>query len=148
MSNVTVDFAFLADYGEVANKIYAQGIGIDAIMARKVPVRHPQLFMVAQLRAPQNMRQQSLELTITDPNGDEMVRNVGNMTFSPPAFGDQAIARFSMGFYNLEFKDFGAYHMVLKVGGHELIKLPLHMLEVGKKPETRILAGAGASSKK
>ena len=46
-----VDFAFLCDHAEVSGKINALGIGFDTIYARKVPVRHPYFFLVAQFRA-------------------------------------------------------------------------------------------------
>lgn len=130
---LTVDFAFLSDYGEVANKIYAQGIGIDAVLARSTPVRHPQLFMVAQMRAPRNVGPQDLELTFVDPNGKVLLRNVGKLNFTPPAFGDLGVARFAMGFYSLEFPTFGGYTIRLAVAGTEVIRLPLHLIPVGRQ---------------
>lgn len=130
---LTLDFAFLSDYGEVANKIYAQGIGIDAVLARTVPVRHPQLFMVAQLRAPRQVSELDLELTFVDPKGKVLLRNLGKLRFTPPAFGDLGVARFAMGFYSLEFPTFGGYTIRLAVGGTEVIRLPIHLIPVGRQ---------------
>lgn len=138
---LTVDFAFLSDYGEVANKIYAQGIGIDAVLARSTPVRHPQLFMVAQMRAPRNVGEQDLELSFVDPKGKVLLRNVGKLRFTPPAFGDLGVARFAMGFYSLEFPTFGGYTIRLAVAGTEVIRLPLHLIPVGRQAATPQPAG-------
>lgn len=145
MDPIKVDFAFLSDYGEVANKIYAQGIGIDAVLARQVPVRHPQLFLVAQLRAPKTVTEVELELIFSDPDGKPLIKNVGKMRFTPPAFGDQAIARFAMGFYNLDFQTFGTHNFVLYLQGREVINLPLQLIQVGRpaQPEqARVAAGS------
>lgn len=132
MDHIRVDFAFLSDYGEVANKIYAQGIGIDAVLARQVPVRHPQLFMVAQMRAPKHVSEVGIELLLSDPSGNALIKNTGRMRFTPPAFGELAIARFAMGFYNLDFKAFGTHQFMLSIEGKPMIHLPLQLIQVGR----------------
>lgn len=142
MDSIRVDFAFLADYGEVSNKIYAQGIGIDALLARQVPVRHPQLFLVAQFRAAREVGEVEVELSFSDPQGKPLMKSAGKMRFTPSAFGDESMARFAMGFYNLDFQAFGVHNFTLSLQSHERVRLPLRLVQVGQPAEQPPVAAA------
>ena len=88
--------------------------------------------MVAQMRAPKEVTEVDLELIFSDPEGNPLIKNVGKMRFTPPAFGDKSIARFAMGFFNLDFQKFGTHSFVLYLGGKEMINLPLQLIQVGR----------------
>ncbi|MEW6282997.1 MAG: hypothetical protein AB1758_30570 [Candidatus Eremiobacterota bacterium] len=128
--SMKVDFAFLCDHADATNKIFGSGIGIDTILARSVPVRHPQLFVVVQVRAPVEVTQKGLTIRLVDGKANPLINQVGQLRFSRPLYGNMGLARFAMGFYSLEFGQFGEYVFEVLVEGEEPIRLPFHLVQV------------------
>lgn len=135
--SMQVDLAFLCDHADATNKIFASGIGVDTILARQVPVRHPQLFVVVQVRAPKSVTQRAMEIRLVDPKGTALIRQVGALRFTPPLHGPNGLARFAMGFYSLELGSFGEYAFEVAIEGEKVIRLPFHVLQVGVAPAPR-----------
>ncbi|GMU57962.1 MAG: hypothetical protein AMXMBFR33_71080 [Candidatus Xenobia bacterium] len=128
--SMKVDFAFLCDYADASNKIFASGIGIDTILARQVPVRHPQLFVVVQVRAPSET-ERKLEIRLKAPGGATLINQIGTLRFTRQLNGKLGLARFSMGFYSLELPGFGEYQFEILVQGEPPIQLAFQLLQVG-----------------
>ncbi len=146
--SMQVDLAFLCDHADASNKIFASGIGVDTILARNVPVRHPQLFVVVQVRAPKEVTQKPMEIRLVDSKGTALIRQVGALRFTPPLHGPNGLARFAMGFYSLELGSFGEYAFEIAIEGEKTIRLPFHLLQIGTqvRPPARPAAEEEAGS--
>ncbi len=124
---MNIDFAFICDYADVTNKINALGIGFDIIFTPKVPVKHPNFFVVVQLRANVvEAGEKSLEVDFIDEDGKEIVPPLKTkFTIPKPQAGTETVGRLAMRFDNTEFPKYGAYSLHVLVEGHEMVRIPL-----------------------
>ncbi|MGD0352670.1 MAG: hypothetical protein ABSB38_04155 [Dehalococcoidia bacterium] len=124
---MNIDFAFICDYADVTNKINALGIGFDTIFAPKVPTKHPNFFVVVQLRT--NLVEagdKNLEVFLIDEDGKEIVPPLRTKFNIPkPQAGTESIGRLAMRFDNTEFPKYGSYSLHVVVEGHEMVRIPL-----------------------
>lgn len=124
---MNVDFAFICDYAEVTGKINAMGIGFDTIYAPKVPVKHPSLFMVIQLRANVvEAGEKNLEIHLIDEDGKDVVPTLrGKFNIPKPTGATESIGRIAMRFQNVEFQKYGLYSLHAVIEGLEIARIPL-----------------------
>jgi hypothetical protein len=132
-----VDFAFICDYAEATNKINALGIGFDTIMAQKTPMRHPNFFLVAQLRA--NLveaGEKNFEVALIDGEGREVLPPVkGKLNIPRPPSGTESTGRLAMRFDSVEFPRYGYYSLHVVVEGHEMVRIPLRVVTAPPTPQ-------------
>ncbi len=126
-----VDFAFICDYAEATNKINALGIGFDTIMAGRVPVRHPNFFLVIQLRANVvESGEKNFEVHLIDEDGNEVIPFIkGKLNIPRPPAGTESTGRLAMRFDGVEFPKYGVYSMHVLVEGHEMSRIPLRVAQ-------------------
>ena len=124
---MNIDFAFICDYADVTNKINALGIGFDTIFAAKVPTKHPNFFVVVQLRTTVvEAGDKNLEVFLIDEDGKEIVPPLRTKFNIPkPQSGTESIGRLAMRFDNTEFPKYGSYSLHVVVEGHEMVRIPL-----------------------
>ena len=125
-----VDYAFLCDYAETGAKLHAMGIGIDAIMTKEVPVKHPLFFIVIQLRASvAEVGTKNLTLRIIDADGKDVIPEA-SVTLNvprPQAGSMDSVARVAMRLNDVTFPRFSEYAVHLLIQGQELVRLPLRV---------------------
>ncbi|MBN1375293.1 MAG: hypothetical protein JXA01_03975 [Dehalococcoidia bacterium] len=126
-----VDFAFICDYAETTNKINALGIGFDTIMAPKTPVKHPSFFLVIQMRATiVESGEKDFEVHFIDEDGKEIVPALKSKINIPrPPVGTENTGRIAMRYDNIEFPRFGSYSIHIVVEGHEMVRIPLRVMQ-------------------
>ena len=124
-----VDYAFICDYAEATNKVNALGIGFDTIMASRVPVRHPNFFLVIQLRATVvEAGEKNFEVHLIDEDGKQIIAPIKGMLNIPrPPSGTESTGRIAMRFDGVEFPRYGVYSMHVLVEGHEMSRIPLRV---------------------
>ena len=132
-----VDFAFICDYAEATNKINALGVGFDTIMAAQVPVRHPNFFLVMQLRANTvEAGEKNIEIALIDDEGREVLPPLkGKLNIPRPPSGRESTGRLSMRFDNVEFPSYGAYSLHVVLEGHEMVRIPLRVVSAPPVPQ-------------
>lgn len=123
------DFAFICDYAEVAGKINALGIGFDTIYASKVPCKHPELFLVIQLRANVvEAGEKNLEVRLIDEDGHDIIPPPRvKFTIPKPVAGTESIGRIAVRLQNIEFPRYCSYSLHAVVEGHEMVHIPLRV---------------------
>jgi len=126
-----VDYAFICDYAEATNKVNALGIGFDTIMSNRVPVRHPNFFLVIQLRANVvEAGEKNFEVHLIDEDGKEIIPAIkGKLNIPRPPSGEESTARIAMRFDGVEFPRYGAYSMHVLIEGHEMSRIPLRVAQ-------------------
>jgi hypothetical protein len=126
-----VDFAFICDYAEATNKINALGIGFDTIMAVRIPVRHPNFFLVIQLRANVvEAGEKNFEVHLIDDDGKQIIPPVkGKLNIPRPPAGTESTGRIAMRFDGVEFPKYGTYSIHVLVEGHEMSRIPLKVTQ-------------------
>lgn len=126
-----VDFAFICDYAETTNKINALGIGFDTIMAPKTPIKHPSFFVVIQMRATiVESGEKDFEVHLIDEDGKEIVPPLKSKFNIPrPPAGTENTGRIALRYDNIEFPRFGSYSIHIVVGGHEMARIPLRLVQ-------------------
>jgi hypothetical protein len=132
---MTVDFAFLCDYADATGKVNCIGVGVDSIFAPGVPVRHPQFFVVVQIRSSvveAGMRE--FTICLIDEDGRGMIEQKGQFELGRPVGSTDAVARLVMGFYAVEFPRYGNYSFHIAVDRNELVRIPLHVLPIPTMP--------------
>lgn len=131
-----VDFAFVCDYAEATNKINALGIGFDAIYAASVPAKHPTFFLVVQLRANTvEAGDKNLEVHLIDEDGKEIIPALkGKFSIARPAAGTESTGRLAMRFEHVEFPRYGAYSLHVLIEGHEMVRIPLRVIQAPVEP--------------
>ncbi|GMU56129.1 hypothetical protein DYH09_06810 [bacterium CPR1] len=128
---MTLDFAFLCDYADATGKVNALGIGVDSIYAPQVPARHPQFFVVVQMRASVvEAGARSFTVCLIDADGRSLLEQNGQFELARPVGGTETNARLVMGFYNVEFPRFGRYSFHIAVDRTELVRIPLNVLPI------------------
>ncbi len=132
-----VDFAFICDYAEATNKVNALGIGFDTIMSGRVPVRHPNFFLVIQLRANiVEAGEKNFEVHLIDEDGKEIIPPIkGKLNIPRPPAGTESTGRIAMRFDSVEFPKFGTYSMHVLVEGHEMSRIPLRVAQAPGPPQ-------------
>ena len=132
-----VDFAFICDYAEATNKVNALGIGFDTIMSGRVPVRHPNFFLVIQLRANiVEAGEKNFEVHLIDEDGKEIIPPIkGKLNIPRPPAGTESTGRIAMRFDSVEFPKFGTYSMHVLVEGHEMSRIPLRVAQAPEPPQ-------------
>jgi len=132
-----VDFAFICDYAEATNKVNALGIGFDTIMSSRVPVRHPNFFLVTQLRANVvEAGEKNFEVHLIDEDGKEIIPPIkGKLNIPRPPAGTESTGRIAMRFDGVEFPKYGTYSMHLLVEGHEMSRIPLRVAQATGPPQ-------------
>ena len=132
-----VDFAFICDYAEATNKVNALGIGFDTIMSSRVPVRHPNFFLVTQLRANVvEAGEKNFEVHLIDEDGKEIIPPIkGKLNIPRPPAGTESTGRIAMRFDSVEFPKFGTYSMHVLVEGHEMSRIPLRVVQATVPPQ-------------
>ncbi len=134
---MNVDFAFICDYAEAAQKINAMGIGFDTIYAQQVPTRS-RFYVVAQLRfSSTEFGAKELKIQLIDADGKDIINPViGKMQVEPPAEGvHDRTARFTMAFDGTEFKNYGDYGIRIRVDGLEIVNIPLKVAKPPAAPQ-------------
>jgi len=126
-----VDFAFICDYAEATNKVNALGIGFDTIMAVRIPVRHPNFFLVIQLRANVvEAGEKNFEVHLIDDDGKQIIPPVkGKLNIPRPPAGTESTGRIAMRFDGVEFPRYGTYSIHVLVEGHEMSRIPLRVTQ-------------------
>ena len=122
-----LDFAFVCDYAEVTGKINALGIGFDTIHAPNVPVKHPQFFLVMQLRANVvEAGEKNLEVRLIDEDGNDIIPTLRTkFTIQRPVAGTESVGRIAVRLQNVEFPRYCSYSLHAVVEGHEMVDVPL-----------------------
>lgn len=125
-----IDFAFICDYAEVANKINALGIGFDTIYASSVPARHPSFFLVFQVRANVvEVGEKKISVSLIDEDGKEIIPKInGKFPIPKPVEGIESKARIAMQFGMVQFPKHGSYSVHAVIEGHDMIDIPLHVI--------------------
>ena len=126
---MNVDFAFICDYAEARDKIYALGIGFDTVYAAKLPTR-ARFYVVAQLRFGQSETgTNSLAIHLIDADGKDVIKPVSGQieVNTPPPGMFETTARFTMAFDGTEFKNYGDYSLKIRVNGQQLVSIPLRV---------------------
>ena len=133
-----VDFAFICDYAEATNKINALGIGFDTIMAQKIPARHPNFFLVMQLRANTvEAGEKNFEVALIDDEGREVLTPLkGKLNIPRPPSGTESTGRLAMRFDSVEFPKYGSYSLHVVVEGHEMVRIPLRVITAPPAPQS------------
>lgn len=127
---MNVDYAFLCDYAEAGPKLHAMGIGIDAILAKQVPVTHPTFFLVLQMRASATESgNQNMLIRLIDADGKSVIPEINaNLNIAPPAGGATAsVARLALRLNSITFPKFSEYAVHVLVQGQELVQLPIRV---------------------
>ncbi len=126
-----VDYAFLCDAAQDSGgKLHALGIGIDRIVASEVPVTHPMLAVVAQLRytAVESGRK-ALAIRVLDADGGAVIPQIdGEIEFGEPSGAPTGMARLVLQVGGLRFERYGAYAIQVAVAGTEIASLPLEVV--------------------
>jgi len=132
-----VDFAFICDYAETTNKINALGIGFDTIIAPQTPVKHPNFFLVMQMRATVvEAGEKNFEVHLIDEDGREIVPTLkGKINIPRPPAGTENTGRLAMRYDNVEFPNFGVYSIRVVVDGHEMVRIPLRVAQAPGQPQ-------------
>ena len=122
-----LDFAFICDYADITRKINALGIGFDTIYASKVPCKHPEFFLVIQLRANVvEAGEKNIEVRLIDEDGQDIIPTLrGKFVIPKPVAGTESIGRISMEFNNVEFLRYGSYSLHAVIEGLEMVSVPL-----------------------
>lgn len=125
---MNLDFAFLCDSAqESGGKVHALGIGIDTINAAQVPVTHPLLTVVVQLRySVAEAGDKSLAVRLIDADGREVVNAVGGtIAFPTPEGARTNTARLIVAFGGVNFAAYGDYAVHVAINGAEVADLPV-----------------------
>ncbi len=123
-----VDYAALADYAtDRGGAVTACGLGINRLTVKQVPVSHPQLFLVAQMR--DNLERVGncpVQVSLKSPQGEILTQIHGQLQFS--ATDDQeSVGRIVLGFYSVQFPTYGTYEFRVNVAKDETILLPFQV---------------------
>lgn len=127
-----IDYAFICDYAEARDKVNALGIGFDTIFAPKLPARHPHFYVVAQLRfSVTEVGAKDVAIHLIDADGNDVIKPIaGKVQVNPPPLGLlENTARLTMGFGNIEFKNYGNYSVKVNLEGQEIVSIPLRVAE-------------------
>lgn len=125
---MNLEFAFLCDTAqESGGKIHALGIGFDTIGTQQVPVVHPMLTVVAQVRYTMaEAGQKSLAIRLIDADGRNVVNPIdGTIAFPDPSGRPASIARLIIALGGVNFTSFGDYAVHIAINGTEIASLPL-----------------------
>jgi len=125
---MNLDFAFLCDSAqESGGKVHALGIGIDTINAAAVPVTHPLLTVVVQLRySVAEAGDKSLAVRLIDADGRDVVNAVsGTISFPTPEGARTNTARLIVAFGGVNFAAYGDYAVHVAINGTEVADLPV-----------------------
>lgn len=125
---MNLDFAFLCDSAqESGGKVHALGIGIDTINAAGVPVTHPLLTVVVQLRySVAEAGDKSLAVRLIDADGRDVVNAVGGtISFPTPEGARTNTARLIVAFGGVNFAAYGDYAVHVAINGTEVADLPV-----------------------
>ena len=122
-----LDFAFVCDYAEVTRKINALGIGFDTIYTSKVPSKHPEFFLVFQLRANVvEVGEKNLDVRLIDEDGKDIIPTLSvKFAIQKPVEGTESIGRIAVRLQNVEFPRYCSYSLHAVVEGHEMVHVPL-----------------------
>lgn len=136
------DYLILADAAEAVNgKLYILGAGWDQITAASFPLLHPVLAVAMRLRCSWNDTNQpyDFELDVLDEDGVSIlpappgpIRGQIRMGRPPTMVpGDDQVLPLAMTVGNLQFQRPGAYIVVLRVQGLEMVRSPFRVVDVG-----------------
>ncbi len=152
MNTITVN-AFLADSAEtVGGKIYALGIGWNAIFAEKFPCIHPRMSLGIIISVPYTSTNQNHKLTVSlqtedgarlpvqrqlSPEGDLVLLDKIDVDFNmgrPPLLpaGDSQIISFSLTFDQMTFDRPGMYTWVAEVDGSEMTRVAMRLGQINR----------------
>ncbi len=132
-----LEFAFLCDSAqESGGKIHALGIGFDSIAAASVPVTHPMLSVVAQIRySVAEAGQKALAIRAIDADGGNIVNPIdGQVEFPVPPRGSTSIARLIIALGGVNFASYGDYAVHIALNGNEVARLPLTVVQIQSNP--------------
>ena len=127
-----LQFAFVCDAAEESGgKLHALGIGIDALVAPAVPVRHASITFVASVSYSRpEAGTKPVSFGCMDADGHDIVGPVEmSQEFPAPSAGTEASTRFSFNALNTEFPSYGDYVWYLTVGQQEMARVPLKVME-------------------
>lgn len=129
-----IDYAFICDYadGGPRGTINALGIGLNRILAPKVPHRFPHFHLVFQLRASiAEVGRKEMFVSLIDADGKEVIPTLKReIEILKPSPGEvEATVRGNIGFGNVQFPRFGDYSIHVVVAGVEMARIPLRVVE-------------------
>jgi hypothetical protein len=129
---VNVEFAFLCDQAqESGGKVHALGIGFDSILAPSVPMTHPLLTVVAQLRySIAEAGAKALTIRAVNADGQNIVNPIARqIEFPTPPRRPTNIARLIIALNAVQFASYGDYSVHVAVNGSEVARLPLTVVQ-------------------
>jgi hypothetical protein len=100
-------------------------------MAVRIPVRHPNFFLVIQLRANVvEAGEKNFEVHLIDDDGKQIIPPVkGKLNIPRPPAGTESTGRIAMRFDGVEFPKYGTYSIHVLVEGHEMSRIPLKVTQ-------------------
>ncbi len=123
-----VDYAALADYAsDRGGAVVACGLGINRLSVKQVPISHPQVFLVAQLRDEVGTSEvRKVRVGLMDPAGGCLSEINGSLHFTATGEGDR-VGRIVLGFYSVQFPRYGTYLFQVAVEPDCSLTLPFHV---------------------
>lgn len=124
-----VDLALLADAATIdaSGKLNILGV-FDRLGGIGMPLRHPRMAMVLRFTAGiQEVGRHEVEITLNDPDGEELVRVDGEMHLSPAprAVGEGVRVPHVLNMDGLVFPKPGRYGFDVRVDGEHHVTIPL-----------------------
>ena len=128
---MNVNFGFLCDnLVNVNNKITAEGIGFDTIMASSTPARHAQFFAVISMQfSTDELDPKHIGLRIVDADGAEITTLDRQFDLIPPGPGyTYRTHRVEVKIENTIFPSFGDYAVIWLLEGSEIHRSTLKVM--------------------
>lgn len=135
MTRMDIDLALLADAATVdaAGKLNILGV-FDRLGADTFPARHPRLSLVLRFTASlQETGPHQVDISLRDPDGEEVVHMDGEMQLSPGARGasDGIRVPHVLNIDGLVFPKAGRYAFDVRVDGEHHVSIPLTVADKG-----------------
>jgi hypothetical protein len=127
-----LEFAFLCDSAqESGGKIHALGIGFDSILAPSMPVTHPAITVVAQLRySMDEAGQKALAVRAIDADGRSIVNPIDRqIEFPTPPGRPSNVARLIIGLTGVHFISYGDYAVHITLDGASVAQLAFSVVQ-------------------
>ena len=127
-----VDFGFLCDYAQAADKISALGIGFERIYAAELPATHLHMSLVLRLRFHSTEAGlKHLEIEIIDSDGNLVSDPPMEMDIqvNAPETGTETAVQLAVSINGLTFQRYGDYSLHVLVDKHEVHRIGFSVVE-------------------